>query len=70
MNRFPGAGLVGVAILGKVAGDMVLADPVMVRWLHPIDALRYAVDAVLVLTLVGGGQLRLRFFGSVAKMMS
>ncbi|MGB9458841.1 MAG: TerC family protein [Bryobacteraceae bacterium] len=62
MNRFPVLVYVGVAILGKVAGDMVLADPVMVRWLHPTDALRYAVDAVLVLALVGGGQLRLRFF--------
>jgi hypothetical protein len=40
----------------------VMADPAMVRWLHPADALRYAVDAVLVLALVGAGQLRLRFF--------
>lgn len=62
MNRFPVLVYLGVGILGKVAGDMVLADPVMVRWLHPTDMLRYAVDAVLVLALVGGGQLRLRFF--------
>ena len=54
--------MLGVAILGIVAGDMVLGDPATVRWLHPTDALRYAVDAVLVLALVGGGQLRLRFF--------
>ena len=62
MNRFPVLVYAGVAILGTVAGDMVMADPVMVRWLHPTDALRYAVDSVLVLALVGGGQLRLRFF--------
>ncbi len=62
MNRFPLLVYVGVAILGKVAGDMVLADPVMVRWLHPTETLRYAVDAALVLALVGGGQLRQRFF--------
>jgi YjbE family integral membrane protein len=62
MNRFPVLVYIGVGILGKVAGDMVLADPAMVRWLHPTEMLRYAVDAVLVLALVGGGQLRLRFF--------
>jgi len=62
LNRFPLLVYLGVAILGIVAGDMVLADPVTVRWLHPTGTLRYAVDAVLVLALVGGGQLRLRFF--------
>jgi predicted tellurium resistance membrane protein TerC len=62
LNRFPLLVYLGVAILGIVAGDMVLADPVMVRWLHPTGTLRYAMDAVLVLALVGGGQLRLRFF--------
>jgi len=62
MNRFPVLVYIGVGILGKVAGDMVLADPAMVRWLHPTETLRYAVDAMLVLALVGGGQLRLRFF--------
>jgi YjbE family integral membrane protein len=62
LNRFPALVYLGVAILGIVAGDMVMADPAMVRWLHPADALRYAVDAVLVLALVGAGQLRLRFF--------
>ena len=62
MNRFPALVYLGVAILGMVAGDMMMADPAMVRWLHPADALRYAVDVALVLALLGGGQLRLRFF--------
>jgi YjbE family integral membrane protein len=62
MKHFPALVYLGVAILGKVAGDMLLADPAMVRWLHPTDTLRYAVDAALVVALVGGGQLRLRFF--------
>jgi YjbE family integral membrane protein len=61
IKRFPALVYLGVAILGIVAGEMVLADPAMVRWLHPSDTLRYALDAVLALGLVGGGQLRLRF---------
>ena len=61
MNRFPATIYVGVAILGKVGGDMALSDPAVTRMLHPSDAMRYTVDAVLVLALVVGGQLRLRF---------
>jgi len=60
MNRFPALIYLGVAILGIVAGEMVLGDPAVVRRLHPSDALGYAVDAALALALVGGGQLRLR----------
>ncbi|MGA2273558.1 MAG: TerC family protein [Bryobacteraceae bacterium] len=62
MSRLPVLVYFGVAILGIVAADMVLADPAMARWLHPNSTLRYAVDAVFVLALLGGGQLRLRFF--------
>ncbi|HEY1219452.1 MAG: TerC family protein [Bryobacteraceae bacterium] len=62
MNRFPVLVYAGVAILGKVASDMVLADPAVVRWFHPTDALRYAAETVLVLALLGGGLLRRRFF--------
>jgi len=44
-----------------VAGDMVLADPVMVRWLHPTGTLRYAMDAVLVLALVAAASFACAF---------
>ena len=60
MGRFPALVYVGVAILGIVAGDMMLADPAVVRALHPTATLRYAIDAVLVLALVVAGQLRRR----------
>ena len=62
IDRFPLLVYLGAAILAIVAGEMALADPAMVRWLHPTAALRYAVDAVLALALVGAGQLRLRLF--------
>jgi YjbE family integral membrane protein len=60
MGRFPALVYVGAAILGIVAGDMVLADPVMVRWINPSETLRYALDAVLVLALVLAGTFRRR----------
>jgi YjbE family integral membrane protein len=67
MNRFPTLVYLGVAILGIVAGDMVLADPAIVRWLHPAGALRYGVDAVLVLALVAAGRLRQRSSKDIAR---
>jgi len=60
MNRFPALAYLGVAILGIVAGDMMLADPAMLRWLHPTLTLRCAVEATLVLALLVAGQLRRR----------
>jgi len=40
MGSFPALVYVGVAILGIVAGDMMMGDPAMVRWLHPTAMLR------------------------------
>ena len=51
MNRFPFTIYLGVAILGKVAAEMILADPLTVRTLHPTDVARYIVEGVLVATL-------------------
>jgi YjbE family integral membrane protein len=48
MNRFPFTIYLGVAILGKVAADMIFNDPLTMRMLHPTDIARYIVEAVLV----------------------
>ena len=55
MNRYPWMVYVGAGILGKVAGDMIFADPFVEHLLHPSDALRYSVDAVLVIALIVAG---------------
>lgn len=48
MDRYPVTVYVGVAILCKVAGDMIMADRFVVRSLHPSALARYLIDAVLV----------------------
>ena len=55
MDRYPIAVYIGVAILAKVAGDMMLGDPFVVRTLHPSTAARYLADAVLITGLLVGG---------------
>ena len=55
LNRYPLTVYLGVAILCKVSGDMMLEDPFSVRLLHPGETTRYAVDAALILILLGTG---------------
>lgn len=48
MDRYPVTVYVGVAILCKVAGDMILTDQFVVRSVHPSAAARYLTDAVII----------------------
>ena len=48
MDRYPVTVYVGVGILCKVAGDMILADQFVVRAIHPSTLARYVIDAVLI----------------------
>jgi YjbE family integral membrane protein len=57
MDRYPATIYLGAGILGKVGGDMILTDPVVVRTMHPTDMVRYAVEAILVVALVIGGRI-------------
>jgi YjbE family integral membrane protein len=57
MDRYPATIYLGAGILGKVGGDMVLSDPFMLRLLHPTTALRYAVDAALVVAILVAGRM-------------
>ena len=55
MDRYPVVVYIGVAILTKVAGDMMLGDPFIVRTLHPSTGVRYLADAALITALLVGG---------------
>ena len=56
MNRYPILIYLGGAILGKVAGDMMLQDHFVVRELHPSDLARYLADALLIAILLSAGR--------------
>jgi hypothetical protein len=45
----------GVAILGKVAGDMIAGDPFVTEKLHPSPVVHYALDAVLIIGVLALG---------------
>ena len=57
MDRYPATIYVGAAILGQVAGDLILTDRFAVRTLHPSDTWRYAIEGFLALAVVVAGRL-------------
>lgn len=61
MGHYPPAIYAGAAILGKVAADTVLADPLTLRLLHaPGPALRYGAEMLVAVGVVAAGILLVR----------
>ena len=56
MDRYPVTIYLGAAILGKVAGDMILQDHFAVQLIHPTGVVRYAFDAILIAVLLLAGK--------------
>ena len=56
MDRFPVLIYLGAGILGQVGGDMILSDPLVVRLWHPEPVVHYAVEAVLVISVIAIGR--------------
>lgn len=60
MDKYPVTMYIGVAVLGRVAGEMMLGDPLVRRLLHPSDALRYGVELALIAAILAAGRLMSR----------
>jgi YjbE family integral membrane protein len=60
MDRWPVLVLLGTGVLGKVAGEMILTDPVVKSTLDPGDIHRHVAEAGLALALIGFGWWRSR----------
>jgi YjbE family integral membrane protein len=56
MDRFPATIYLGAGLLGQVGGQMILTDPFIARTLHPSDAVRYAIEAMLVIGFIVVGR--------------
>jgi YjbE family integral membrane protein len=57
MDRYAWIMYLGAAILGKVGGEMILTDPVVVRTLHPSHALMYAAEALAIVGILVAGRI-------------
>ncbi|MFN7997772.1 MAG: TerC family protein [Bryobacteraceae bacterium] len=63
MDRYPLTIYVGVAILGKVGGDMMINDPFIQHEFHPTELQHYALDALLIAAILIVGRLLSRRAG-------
>ncbi len=65
MGRFPVIVYIGAAILGKIAAEMILTDPLTLKMIHaPGAIMQYAAEIMLALVVVGSGMLWVRVRGS------
>jgi len=61
MGRFPIIIFIGSGILGKVAAEMILSDPLTLRMIQTPGALtQYAVQTICALGVIGGGMMWLK----------
>jgi len=55
MDRYPVIVYIGAALLGRVAGQMIMTDEFMVQRFAPSNTWRYAVEAAGTLGVLGAG---------------
>jgi YjbE family integral membrane protein len=56
MDKYPITMYIGVAILGRVAGEMMLGDPFVRALWHPSDAARYGLEVALMAAVILTGR--------------
>ncbi|MDP1761175.1 MAG: TerC family protein [Deltaproteobacteria bacterium] len=61
MDRYPIIIYLGAAVLGRVAGEMIFTDPVIVRWLQLPTWFNYTMEAVGAVGVIVVGKLWIRF---------
>jgi len=60
MDRYPLVIYIGAAILGRIGGEMIMTDPMMVRVFHPSKTLQYGVEVFSVIAVIAVGILWIR----------
>ncbi len=61
MDKYPIIIYIGAAILGRVGGEMIMTDPVVVRLLAPGKVFQYSVEAGLAVGVLVVGKLWLKW---------
>ena len=61
MDKYPFLVYVGAAILGRVGGEMLVTDPLIVQWLHPSHMMNYGVQIFCTIGVIVAGKFWIRF---------
>ena len=60
MDKYPIIIYIGAAVLGKVAGEMIITDPVVVKMLQPGHAMEYAMQGIFAVGVIVVGKLLMK----------
>jgi YjbE family integral membrane protein len=60
MDKYPVIVYIGAGILGKVGGELIITDPVMMDFLGPGKMLQYAIEAIFAVGVIVAGKLWIR----------
>jgi YjbE family integral membrane protein len=61
MEKYPIIVYIGAAVLGKVAGELIITDPLIEGILHPTQFVEYLVQAVFAVGVIVVGKLWLKW---------
>jgi YjbE family integral membrane protein len=61
MDKYPIIIYIGAAILGKVAGEMIITDPVVVKMLQPGHYLEYGLEVFFAAGVIVAGKLLMKW---------
>ena len=64
MDKYPIIILIGGAILGRVAGEMIIGDHIIEQWLHPSKTVDYTVQIICTVGVVVVAKLWLKWKGA------
>ncbi|MBI5098393.1 MAG: TerC family protein [Nitrospirae bacterium] len=57
MDKYPIIIYIGAAILGKVGGEMIITDPVVVDMLNPGKMVKYSIEIIFAIGVIVAGKL-------------
>ncbi|RJQ51047.1 MAG: TerC family protein [Nitrospiraceae bacterium] len=61
MDKYPIIIYIGAAVLGKVGGEMIITDPVVVSMFGPGKALQYSVEIIFAIGVIAAGKLWMKW---------
>ncbi len=64
MDKYPIIIYIGAAILGKVGGEMIITDPVVMNMLNPGKVVQYSVEIAFAIGVIAVGKLWMKWKSS------
>ena len=61
MDKYPFLVYIGAAVLGRVAGEMMITDPFITKLFHPTKFLQYSVEIFFTLGVLVAGKIWIRW---------